>query len=71
VWEENWDIVMMFLRLQTQWNNTMGALTGLNYQSLEWFCRVYEVEDAPAMVEGVRTMERAALLAMADKDASA
>lgn len=62
---------MMFLRLQTQWNNTMGQNTGLQYQSLEWFCRVYDVDDVRAMVDGVRTMERAALLASVDKTAAA
>lgn len=62
---------MMFLRLQTQWHNAMGHFTGLNYQSLEWFCRVYDVEDVRAMVDGVRVMERAALLALADKNADA
>ena len=61
VWEENWDTVIMFLRLQTQWHNVMGQLVGLNYQSLEWFCRVYNVEDTAAMVDGIRIMERAAL----------
>jgi hypothetical protein len=35
VWEENWDIVMMFLRLCTQWNAGMGGATGLHYPSLE------------------------------------
>jgi hypothetical protein len=62
---------MMFLRLQTQWNNTMGHYTGLNYQSFQWFCHVYNVEDTRAMVDGVRTMEHAALLALADKKADA
>lgn len=61
VWDENWDILMMFLKLQTQWNTTMAGYSGLNYQSLEWFCRVYNIEDVSAMVDGIRIMEAAAL----------
>lgn len=52
---------MMFLRLQTQWHSEMGVYKGLNYQSLEWLCGIYKVEDPAAMFEGVRTMEAAAL----------
>ena len=58
---------MMFIRLQTQWNYTMGARTGLNLQSLEWFCRVYNCDDVPAMIEGLQVMERAALNKFAEQ----
>ena len=61
VWEENWDIVMMFMRLQTQWNNVMGAYTGLKYEVLPWLCNLYSVEDPKAMLEGIQVMEAAAL----------
>jgi hypothetical protein len=61
VWEENWDIVMMFLRLQTQWNVTMGGYTGLKYEVLRWLCDLYSVEDPKAMLEGIQVMEAAAL----------
>lgn len=55
----------MFMRMQTQWHVSMAGHTGLNYQTLQWFCDVYNVEDIPAMVDGIRTMERAALETMA------
>jgi hypothetical protein len=64
VWEENWDIVMMFLRLCTQWNAGMGGATGLHYPSLEWLCKLYAVADPVAMFEGVQVMELAALAEM-------
>jgi hypothetical protein len=64
VWEENWDIVMMFLRLCTQWNAGMGGATGLHYSSLEWLCKLYAVADPVAMFEGVQVMELAALAVM-------
>ena len=61
VWEENWETVMMFLRMQTQWNVVMGGYTGLKYEVLEWLCRLYSVEDARAMLEGIQIMESFAL----------
>ena len=61
VYEENWEIVMMFLRLQTQWNVSMSGAIGLKYEVLEWFCRLYLIDDARSMLEGIQTMERAAL----------
>lgn len=64
VWEENWDIVLMFIRMSTQWNVSMAGLTGLNYPSLEWLCKLYSVEDPVAVFEGVQVMEMAALAAL-------
>lgn len=61
VWDENWDIVMMFLRMQTQWNVTMGGFTGLKYEVLRWLCDLYSVEEPKAMLEGIQIMESAAL----------
>jgi hypothetical protein len=39
----------------------MAGLTGLNYQSLEWLCKLYAVKDPVAMFEGVQAMEMAVL----------
>lgn len=61
VWEENWDIVLMFIRMSTQWHTSMAGLTGLNYPSLEWLCKLYSVKDPVAIFEGVQVMEMAAL----------
>ena len=61
VWDENWDIVMMFLRMQTQWNVVMGGFTGLKYEVLRWLCDLYSVEDPRAMLEGIQVMESVAL----------
>jgi len=63
VWEENWPILEMFLRLD--WRFTMGERTGLNYQTLEWLCRVFQVENVPEMLDGLRTMEVTALTTIA------
>lgn len=61
VLSDNWEIVMMFLRLQTQWTVAMGGYVGLRYETLNWFCDLYSVEDRRAMVEGIQIMEAAAL----------
>ena len=61
MWEENWETVLMFIRMSTQWNTSMAGLTGLNYPSLEWLCKLYSVKDPVALFEGVQVMETTAL----------
>jgi hypothetical protein len=61
LWEENLEIVRIFLRMQTQWNAGFSGPTGLNYQSLEWLCKLYAVIDPVAILEGIQVMEIAAL----------
>tara|TARA_Y100001968_G_scaffold310149_1_gene330788 strand:+ start:373 stop:516 length:144 start_codon:yes stop_codon:yes gene_type:complete len=46
----------------------MSGLVGLKYEVLEWFCRLYLVDDARAMLEGIQIMERAALNIINEKD---
>lgn len=59
--EENWDIVGMFLRMQTQWRIGFSGPTGLDYAALEWLCKLYPVEDPAFLFEGLQLMEAAAL----------
>lgn len=68
MWDENWDIVMMFLRLQTQWNTTMAGFMGIKYEVLQWLCGLYSVEDPRAMFEGIRIMEASALQVLNNRD---
>ena len=68
VWEENWDTVLMFLRLQTQWNASMGGVTGLNYSSVEYLGRLYPVKDPVALFEGLQVMEIKALTCLNKKN---
>tara|TARA_Y100001938_G_scaffold146728_1_gene226260 strand:+ start:8216 stop:8392 length:177 start_codon:yes stop_codon:yes gene_type:complete len=51
----------MFIRLSTQWNVSMSGLTGLNYSSLPYLCKLYEVKDERLLFEGIQIMEMAAL----------
>jgi len=64
IWEENWEIVLMFIRMSTQWNVSMSGMTGMSYPSLEWLCKLYSVKDPVAVFEGVQVMEMAALACM-------
>lgn len=64
VWEENWEAVVMFMRMQTQWNASMGGVTGLNYSSLEYLCRLYSVKDPVSLFEGIQVMEVTALASL-------
>ena len=62
MWEENWPVVEMFLRCQTQWRTTMNGLLGLDYGAVAWLLRLYEVEDPRALLEDLQVMEAAALI---------
>ena len=64
VWEENWEALMMFLRMQTQWAVTMGGYVGLKYEVLlgaSGLMSLYDVENPREMLEELQVMEAAAL----------
>ena len=62
VWEENWPVVEMFMRVQTQWRTTMNGVLGLDYGALAWMFMMYEVQDQRALLEDLQIMEAAAML---------
>ena len=68
VWEENRQIVDMFMRMQTQWRTSMSGAVGLDYAPLEWLCRLYSVEDQQELFEGLQVMEYTALNCFAKKN---
>ena len=54
MWDENWDAVMMFLRMQTQWQVSMSGYVGLKYEVLlgtGGLCDLYNVEDHRDLLE--------------------
>ncbi len=64
VWEENWETVVMFLRMQTQWTVTMGGYVGLKYEVLlgaSGLMSLYDVSNPREMLEDLQVMEAAAL----------
>ena len=62
VWEENWPVLEMFLRCQTQWRTTMSGVLGLDYAAVAWVLKLYEVEDQRALMEDLQVMEAAAMV---------
>ena len=68
VWDENWDAVTMFLRMQTQWTTTMAGYLGLRYDvllSAGGLFELYNVENRREMLEDLQIMEAAALSELA------
>ena len=71
MWEENWETVMMFLRMQTQWSMSFGGVVGLKYEvllSAGGLFDIYNVENRRQMLEDLKIMEHAALIEMNKKD---
>jgi hypothetical protein len=67
VWEENWPVLEMFLRCQTQWRTTMSGVLGLDYTAVAWVLKLYEVEDHRSMLEDLQVMEAAAMTALNER----
>ena len=64
VWEENWDAVMMFLRMQTQWTVSMAGYVGLKYEVLlgsGGLFDLYNVKDRRDVLERLQILEATAL----------
>ncbi|SHL10118.1 Phage related hypothetical protein [Nitrosospira sp. Nsp11] len=71
VYEENWNSVLFFFALETQWNiGGMGGYIGLNYTAVESAMRLNEIsrQDRKALFADVRIMELAALPALNKKE---
>ena len=69
VWEENWPVLEMFLRCQTQWRTTMSGLLGLDYGAVAWLFKMYAVEDPRALLEDLQIMEAAVMMALNNREA--
>ena len=64
VFPENWDATELFLKCQTQWNVSVGGVTGLNYASVLAIMDMYKYDDPVAVFEGLQIMEVAAMEAI-------
>ena len=52
VWDDNWEAVMMFLRMGTQWQVSMAGYTGMKYEVLlgaGGMFELYDVKDRRGM----------------------
>jgi len=64
VWDENWEAVMMFLHMQTQWTVSMSGYVGLKYEVLVGsggLFDLYNVEDRRDVLERIQVLEATAL----------
>lgn len=69
VWPENWEVLMMFMRVQTQWRTTpMDGVIGLDYSAVRWLFELHPPDDPAAMLDDLQVMESAALKAMQPKE---
>lgn len=63
VWPDNWDAVLLFQRLSTQWSHGFNGPTGLNYNVIQRVARMLEmkVDSWPELFGQIQTLEHAAL----------
>ena len=64
VWEENWESVMIFIKLMTQWRTTMGGVIGLDYSVLQMLFELYDIDNRQEIFENIQIMEQEALIHM-------
>lgn len=62
VWPENWEAVLMFLRLQTQWRHGSRGPAGLDLSVAAWLFSLYQVQSPRQMLEDLQIMEAAYLV---------
>jgi len=62
---ENWETVMMFMRVQTQWRYGFAGPTGLDYAAVEAAMRMVRAEKTDDLFTGIQIMEVAALKTLA------
>ena len=61
---DNWDTVMLFCRVQTQWRYSFGGRAGLDYPAVFATMDRLKVADPDGLVfEGIQVMEAASLKA--------
>ena len=61
VWEENWNVVELFLRVSTQWRTSIGGVTGLDYSAVIAVINMYAYPEPCSVLEDLQVMEVAAM----------
>lgn len=58
---DNWDALMLFLRIQTQWYRSpmSGLPVGLNYSGVEAFARLAKIDITAEMLAALQILEMA------------
>lgn len=52
-----WPAVNMFLRVQTQWRASSGAVIGLDYGALQWLFEISKVADPEPLLADIQVIE--------------
>jgi hypothetical protein len=60
VWPEHEEVVLMFLRCQTQWRTTMSGVMGMDYGVILQMLDLYAVSNRPQVMEDLQVMENRA-----------
>lgn len=69
VWEENWPVVELFLRVQTQWRISMNRPIGLDYGAVAWILKLTAEETTHRpLLEELQIMEGAVLAYIAKQE---
>ena len=62
--EDNWDALMMFCNMQTQWSTSFGGFVGLKYEVLLMqggMFDLYNIKERSKILEEIQIMEAKAL----------
>lgn len=54
----------MFLRVQTQWRVSGGALIGLDYSAVRWMFEIQRIEDQADLLSDLQIIEATVIEAM-------
>lgn len=69
MWEENWEVVELFMRCQTQWRMGMNGPVGLDYMAVAWVLKLTAEEATHrALLEDLQIMEGAVLAYIAKQE---
>ena len=64
VYEDNWDALMIFCNMQTQWTTSFGGFVGLRYEVLLMqggMFDLYNIKERSKILEEIQIMEATAL----------
>ena len=69
VWEDNWEVLELFMRVQTQWRVGMNGPIGLDYMAVAWVLKLTTDEAKHrALLEDLQIMEGAVLACIAKQE---
>lgn len=69
VFEENWPVLELFLRVQTQWRTGMSGPVGLDYMAVAWVLKLTAEEATHrTLLEDLQIMESAVLAFIARQE---